>query len=415
MRLERQPGGDLVFSSAAHRASCPFIDLGPYRLFIEVEEAWVDRVTKAMIADIIHSQSFEYNGYLWVNEVVDWDGGDGYAIRRIHPNLLDTEGCLLSTKMTDIKGNTPYLTELLGIKKDGELYYRYYFKRKGSDEIDEKLTYAALYPDYGWIVAMGMHIEDIETYALTVREASSELNARVIMMVILLLVLFFGLGIALLIVAGRRFMENSAREIRTESNTDPLTGALNRRIGGQYFSDIFTAFKFGKPSPMVFSIDLDDFKRINDTFGHEAGDVVLRSVVDLVKQTMRASDFLFRWGGEEFVLVYTGVTPSDVFRLAERLNRQVAEAAILLGAANSVDDHSGKPEALPSTVCDSEEDTGFSCVDEDRERIVHVSISIGASWFVLSDTCYEDAIKRSDQALYRAKADGKNCARVEPA
>ncbi|HQO66048.1 MAG TPA: cache domain-containing protein, partial [Spirochaetales bacterium] len=173
------------------------------------DEAWADRETKATIADVIRAKSFEHDGYIWVNEVLDWSGGDGYAVRRVHPNLVDTEGCLLSTKATDIKGNTPYLTELEGVREHGELFYRYYFKRMGSDEVSEKLTYAALYPDYDWIVAMGMHVDDIETYTLAVREAASDFNARVIALVVVLLVLFFGLGVALLIVAGRRFMDAS--------------------------------------------------------------------------------------------------------------------------------------------------------------------------------------------------------------
>jgi len=415
MSLERRGSGTVAFSWGERRPGCPYIDIGPYRLSMEVDEAWVDSAVKSTIADIIHSQSFEYDGYIWVNEVIDWAGGDGYAIRRIHPNLPETEGSLLSTKTADIKGNLPYLTELEGVKKDGELYSRYYFKRKGSDEISEKLTYAALYADYGWIVAMGIHVDDIETYSLAVREASEALNSRVILMVVVLLSLFFGLGMAFLILVGRRFIDYSAREIRKESNTDPLTGALNRRIGAAYFAEAYRAFRLGKPSPMVFSFDLDDFKRVNDTFGHEAGDVVLRAVADQAKQTMRASDFLFRWGGEEFILVYNGVTPGEALRLAERLNRQVASATISLGAASSSGDRPGAPEAPTAAACGSGEDKGFYCVEGERDRIVRVSISIGVSWFAPSDTTYEDVIKRSDEAMYRAKAEGKNCARIAPA
>lgn len=413
--LERRDDGTVAFSSGERRPGCPYVDLGPYRLSMEVDEAWVDRAAKSTIADIIRAQSFEYDGYIWVNEVIDWAGGDGYAVRRIHPNLPETEGSLLSTKTADIKGNLPYLNELEGVKKDGELYSRYYFKRKGSEEISEKLTYAALYADYGWIVAMGIHVDDIETYSLAVREASEALNARVILMVVVLLSLFFGLGMAFLILVGRRFIDDSAREIRKESNTDPLTGALNRRIGAAYFAEALRAFRLDKPSPMIFSFDLDDFKRVNDTFGHEAGDVVLRSVAEQVKRTMRTSDFLFRWGGEEFILVYNGVTPREVLRLAERLNRQVASAWIALGPAASVAGHPGEPPAPPVAACGSDEDTGFYCANGDSGRVVRISISIGVSWFAASDSTYEDAIKRSDEAMYRAKAEGKNRAKVAPA
>ncbi len=349
------------------------------------DEAWADRETKATIAAIIHAQSFEHDGYIWINEVLDWSGGDGYAVRRVHPNLIDTEGSLLSTKTTDIMGNTPYLTELEGVRERGELFYRYYFKRMGSDEVSEKLTYAARYPEYDWIVAMGMHVDDIDTYALAARRAVSAFNARVIVLVIALLVLFFGFGVALLAAAGRRFMDDSASEIRTEANRDPLTGALNRRIGDRYFSGAFKAFRLGKPSPVVLGIDLDDFKRVNDAYGHDVGDAALRAVVDRVMQTMRASDFLFRWGGEEFLLAYSGVSPDEAAMLADRLNRAVASTPIAIRP----DGPAGSPE-------------------------LRVSVSIGVSWFGGGDGSYADALGRCDRALYRAKAEGKDRARVEP-
>lgn len=99
--------------------------------------------------------------YLWVNKVLDFRGGDGYAVRLIHPNLKATEGMLLSTKMEDIKGNTPFLEELEGVKRGGEIYFTYYFKKLDSDEVTEKLSYAKLYDRLNWIVATGIPIDDL--------------------------------------------------------------------------------------------------------------------------------------------------------------------------------------------------------------------------------------------------------------
>ena len=102
------------------------------------------------------------DGYIWINEVLDYEGGDGYAVRLVHPNLIETEGSLLSTKIEDIKGNTPYKTELDGIKTFGEFYFSYWFKKKTSDKVAEKLTFAKLYKDYNWIVASGIYLDDID-------------------------------------------------------------------------------------------------------------------------------------------------------------------------------------------------------------------------------------------------------------
>lgn len=102
------------------------------------------------------------DGYIWVNEVLDYEGGDGYALRLVHPNRIETEGSLLSTKTEDVKGNTPYKTELDGVKRFGELYFSYWFKKKNSDMVSDKLTFAKLYKDYNWIIASGVYLDDID-------------------------------------------------------------------------------------------------------------------------------------------------------------------------------------------------------------------------------------------------------------
>ncbi len=167
-----------------------------------------------------------------------------------------------------------------------------------------------------------------------------------------------------------------------ESNTDPLTGALNRRVGGVFLSEAFRDYRRGAPSPAIFCVDLDDFKAVNDRHGHEAGDVVLKAVVGQMRQTMRSSDYLFRWGGEEFIIAYAGVAKAEAAGLAARLNRQVYSNAITLGGDDS-------PEAI------------------------RVSISVGMAWFEDGDLRYDDAIRRGDQALYAAKAGGKNRACIQ--
>lgn len=93
-----------------------------------VSKSYIDEIVKEEIGNIIRNRKFSNNSYIWVNEVINYEGGENYAIRRIHPNLIDTEGMYLSTKIEDIKGNLPYLEELEGIKKDGEIFSTYYFK-----------------------------------------------------------------------------------------------------------------------------------------------------------------------------------------------------------------------------------------------------------------------------------------------
>lgn len=117
---------------------------------------------KNRASEQIRNISLKDSGYLWVNEIINYNGGNDYAIRRIHPNLPETEGLLLSTNITDIKGNTPYLTELNGIKQNGELFSLYWFKKKNSNLISQKLTYAKLYKKFNWIIATGVYLDDVD-------------------------------------------------------------------------------------------------------------------------------------------------------------------------------------------------------------------------------------------------------------
>jgi signal transduction histidine kinase/CheY-like chemotaxis protein len=120
-----------------------------------------DETVKKIIHDQITYSTIYKNQYLWINEIVDYEGGDNYAIRFVHPNLPETEGNYLSTNLTDDAGNTPYLTELESIKKHGELTFSYYFKNYLDDTVELKYTYAKYYAPYHWVIACGIPQSDL--------------------------------------------------------------------------------------------------------------------------------------------------------------------------------------------------------------------------------------------------------------
>lgn len=94
--------------------------------------------------------------YTWIYKVINYNGGDNFAIRTINPNLKDSEGSYLSTKTADIKGNLHYLEALNGINKYKEIFYEYYFKQLNTSEITKKLSYAKLYKNMDWIIGTGI-------------------------------------------------------------------------------------------------------------------------------------------------------------------------------------------------------------------------------------------------------------------
>jgi len=122
----------------------------------------IDSISISRISKLIRNMQLIDDGYIWVNQIVNYQGGDNYAIRVIHPNLPETEGMELSTNTTDIKGNRPYEEELNGINKDGELFFEYYFKKMNSEKIAHKMTFAKLYNPYNWVVATGVYLDNVD-------------------------------------------------------------------------------------------------------------------------------------------------------------------------------------------------------------------------------------------------------------
>jgi len=321
----------------------------------------------------IHNARYSQNGYVWVNEVIDYGGGDEYAIRRIHPNLKDTEGIYLSTSMTDIRGNTPYLTELEGVRDHGEIFFTYFFQKKDSEEISEKITYARLYPEYNWILAMGIHLDDVDNYVDNMATVSDRTARFMVIQVA-------GLGVVLLLLSllmvwyiTHKEQKMSRIQLDRETRLDALTGALNRRAADQDLAYLWKEFRQDGQDPALIMFDADDFKQINDAYGHQMGDEVLRGLVNTILKNVRSTDRLYRWGGEEFLLICPGLRPDRVEQFTEKLLLEIRQQTY---------------------VC--------------REVCLGITVSAGVAYFSSADSNETDAIHRADGALYRAKGAGKN-------
>ena len=126
-----------------------------YRKYLPEEKV------KKIVHDTLENVLVDGNQYVWINEVVNWDGGDNYAFRFVHPNFPETEGLSLSTSLSDSHGELPYLTELQGIKENGEIHYQYYFKNYLNDQVELKYSYAKFYKDYHWIIGCGIPESDL--------------------------------------------------------------------------------------------------------------------------------------------------------------------------------------------------------------------------------------------------------------
>lgn len=356
------------------------LDLEEYKVIFFVDNETIDEKVKSQIHDEIHSFSFSNDAYIWVNEVINYDGGDNYAIRRIHPNLKDTEGMYLSTNMTDIAGNRPYLTELEGVKKDGELFFRYFFKKNNSDIISEKITFAKLYKEYNWIIAMGVHLDDVK--ALVDQSAiQNDKNIRHILMAVAAITAFLIVGVlAFVSLLEKWYFRNTRKVLDDEIYKDALTIAYNRKGADNHLKSAFSNYKSMNQNAAVVMLDIDDFKKINDDCGHDKGDFVLKDTADILNRHIRSTDYLCRWGGDEFIIICNGLREDDILPFTNKL----------LEVVSSLE---------------------FECPENMKNR--HITISMGVSRFMDSDTNYNDSVRRADKALYRSKANGKNTVTIE--
>lgn len=167
-------------------------------------------------------------------------------------------------------------------------------------------------------------------------------------------------------------------ELRLIAQVDQLTGALTRRgFVEQAEREIARARRNGRFGTLVM-IDLDHFKLVNDTYGHAAGDQVLRALSSVISSTLRPIDVFGRLGGEEFAVLLPETTGDDAGFAMERLRQAIAAHPIVL----------------------------------ENSATLHVTSSFGLANFTSGTTSFAVWLKQADAMLYAAKAAGRNCMRV---
>jgi diguanylate cyclase (GGDEF)-like protein len=193
----------------------------------------------------------------------------------------------------------------------------------------------------------------------------------------------FFLGAVLVMFIGTLALETSKDmkrifTLQYENVTDHLIGIRNRRyLDRKIAEEILRARRYGMELSMLL-LDIDHFKSVNDTHGHQIGDRVLKSLGQLLVEKVRDTDLVARYGGEEMAILCPQTTVSAAFDLAERM-RQAIETSVMVPA----DEYGNKQE-------------------------ITITVSIGVAEFDQQVTDSQGLIKRADEALYKAKETGRN-------
>jgi diguanylate cyclase (GGDEF)-like protein/PAS domain S-box-containing protein len=162
--------------------------------------------------------------------------------------------------------------------------------------------------------------------------------------------------------------------LRSKSIRDPLTGLYNRRFMEESMERELSRAIRGKQQVAVLMLDIDHFKHFNDTFGHQAGDALLRALGSLLKESTRGQDVACRYGGEEFAFVLAGASLDAARKLAERLREQIKKLNVRHGG----------------------------------QLLGAVTLSVGIAVFPDNGDSAAQLLKAADDALYRAKAEGRD-------
>ncbi|WP_025270371.1 diguanylate cyclase [Hippea sp. KM1] len=166
----------------------------------------------------------------------------------------------------------------------------------------------------------------------------------------------------------------SVNYFKEMSEKDYLTRIYNRKKFEEILEKtICRADRYVKPMSLVM-FDIDDFKRINDEFGHKAGDELLKEIADLVSENIRQCDYFVRWGGDEFIIILPETDINGAYRVGEKLRKMVENHRFSIGKG--------------------------------------VTISVGVIEHQAGESC-EDVFKRLDEVLYRSKNMGKNKTIIE--
>lgn len=171
-------------------------------------------------------------------------------------------------------------------------------------------------------------------------------------------------------------LTQKVKELEENSKLDALTKVFNRRALIQYLEEV-TAKEDLKYELHLLMLDIDDFKTINDTYGHIAGDKILIFIANILRKTLRDGDKIFRYGGEEFIIILNRINSESCLDITNRLLHLIRSNQLIYKGSS-----------------------------------LTVTMSIGATKYHRGDTP-ENIIARADKALYKSKKNGKNQMNVE--
>ena len=353
------------------------VDVEKHGMFVGVffNIEGLDQIAKDSLIQLIETLIEGEEEYILIDEVLEDEDGNEFT-RRIVPQDAKKD-----RRYIDVTGKDPYSVLLEDIRRDGEIHLTYYSNDRGRVR-----GYVRLYEPYNWMLIGGLQIAKEEEALekekdLIMRNFYNQVNTMlgVSFFTIVFIVFVLALMEKLLFEKFIQYtegLESNADDYTTKtasleknSQIDEVTAIYNRRYMEMALKRQFDNEK----RYALILIDIDFFKKVNDTYGHDAGDYILYQVSRLIKESLLLGDIVTRYGGEEFLIIVDEKNKKELFQYAERLRKEVEEAKFVY-----------------------------------KEEEISITISLGASHVKSEDQTYMDAFNRSDRSLYMSKENGRN-------
>lgn len=289
------------------------------------------------VTDLINTYQQRYNRSIY------------FVDRQGNVTLTGSSNTRTFTRLQDKTGIGQFATQILSSPSTSVSYE--------SENGDTSYINARLVPEFDWYLVVeqqGLQGESALDSALM-----SNLGISAAIMVLVLVIAHFTL---------RAYQQ----KLEVMATTDRLTGTGNRHYLESSFEDKIRSLGTNPRPLCMLIIDIDYFKRVNDTHGHHAGDIVLQSVANCIRSQTRNTDLLCRWGGEEFALLLDYCSLDDAFKRAEEIREAVRSQAIAFG-----------------------------------KTPIHLTLSVGVTAYQTGETL-ESLVSRADTALYQAKEGGRD-------
>jgi methyl-accepting chemotaxis protein len=332
----------------------------------------VSKMVQKNVLEDIQNLRYGKNGYFWVTDM-------NYKML-MHPIFPKYNGKTVGKflKLNEVKKGIDKL------KTSGKNYVfvKYKFYNPASKKIEEKISIITIFKPWNWVIGTGSYLNDIDKIddkiELQYILAKHSLIKTVIItsLIILLIPVLIGYYLTTIwIINPMKKLDKDKHHFEEIATFDYLTNIINRRSFFEKAKDMILDAEKNSKTICGIMVDIDFFKKINDTYGHEAGDEVLKKLTAKISSIIRETDIFGRIGGEEFAILMENCDKKKLWKIAEKIREEIAKCSVKYD-----------------------------------ELIIKCTISIGA-YVAEKGENIETILKRADELLYKAKENGRD--RVE--